>query len=47
MFSPEPETQTVWFLNGGMNFETGSFSWKCPRSYSVISATEVIGLVIE
>ena len=31
----------------GMNRLTGSFSSNAPSSYSIIAATEVIGLVIE
>ena len=33
--------------NSGSHFEMGSRSWKCPSSYSIISATEAIGLVID
>ena len=43
----EPLRYTRESANDGMNFETGSFSSKAPSSYSIIAATEVIGLVIE
>ena len=43
----DPERQTCWSANDGMNFDTGSLSSKAPSSQSIIAATEVIGLVIE
>jgi hypothetical protein len=40
-------SRTCRSRHAGMNRWTGSSSWNSPRSYSVSSATPVIGLVIE
>ncbi len=45
--SPSPCTHTRWCRQEGINLYTGSVSWKRPSSNSIISAIEVIGLVIE
>ena len=42
-----PSSHTRRSPSSGRNRETGSSSWNRPSSYSVISATLVIGLVIE
>src|SRR2546430_11757299 len=44
--SAEPALYTRGAANDGMNLPTGSFSSKAPSSYSIIAATDVIGLVI-
>jgi hypothetical protein len=43
----DPPSNTRASRNEGMNEPTGSVSSKPPSSYSIIAATEVIGLVIE
>ena len=47
MFAPSPDTQTRCFFHSGTKRLTGSSSWNRPCSNRVISATEVIGLVME
>lgn len=42
-----PPAKTRTSANEGMYLATGSVSWNPPSSYSIIAATEVIGLVIE
>ena len=46
-FAGLPSAHTRRSANDGMNFDTGSFSWNAPSSYSVMSATLTIGFVIE
>ena len=46
-FRSEPPAYTRTSLKAGMNLLTGSVSANPPSSYSIIAATEVIGLVIE
>jgi hypothetical protein len=43
----EPPAYTLTPAKEGMNELTGSVSSNPPSSYSIIAATEVIGLVIE
>src|SRR4029079_7591954 len=40
-------SRTFRFAHEGMKRATGSLSWNRPRSYNDISATPVIGFVIE
>ena len=40
-------TSTFGFLNSGRYFETGSSSRNLPSSYSIMTATLVMGLVME
>jgi hypothetical protein len=43
----EPLRYTRASPKDGMNLDTGSLSSKAPSSYSIIAATDAIGLVIE
>ncbi len=43
----EPDRYTRVSANSGSHFEIGDFSSSRPSSYSIIAATEVIGLLIE
>jgi hypothetical protein len=45
--APAPPTHTRCPFHDGMYWCTGSFSWKRPSSYSIIKATDVMGLLIE
>jgi hypothetical protein len=43
----EPDRYTRVSANSGSHLEIGDFSSRRPSSYSIIAATDVIGLVIE